>query len=684
MGYRVGVDIGGTFTDLCALDESTNRLYTHKVLSTPAEPGADVIAGLRALKARYGIEPQAISYFTHGTTVGVNTIIERNGANLCLLTTEHFEDVLELGRLKMPDVFNLFSLRPPPLIPKSRVLPIRERILSDGTILLPLEEGSVLRAVRRARDLGADGLVVSLLNAYRNPAHEERIKEIVQHLAPDLLVILSSAVWPIVREYERTITAVINGYVQPRISGYLSSLQAALRSEGVPVEPQVTKSNGGVMRAELGKRASVDVLLSGTASGVTGASYLARQSGLTQVASLDIGGTSADMALIVDGEPQYGTGERIGDFNLFIPSVAVSSVGGGGGMIAWVDREGVLKSGPLSAGSEPGPACYARGGTRPTTTDAFLVCGFLGQADLAYGSVRPRRDLAHSAIGGLARLLSRTIEETAESIIEVAVSGMYVEITKLFARYGADPKSFALMAFGGAGPMIACFLARELKMESILVPTTPGVLSALGGVVSDSKNDFIRTIYEVVEAEISERLRQAYGELTRDAQAWLRNEQGHKGTPRLRLSADMRYVGQSFEIETPLSERWIRDGDTAAIKAAFHDQHQRIYDYCDREASVQMIHARAVIAAENPKPHFLRRPEEPHDPEPAGGAEVYYDGRRRTARFYRREELRPGAAFMGPAIVAQEDTTTCVLDGFACKVDGYGNLVLCQEGREGR
>lgn len=683
MGYRVGVDIGGTFTDFCVLDEGSNRLYTLKVFSTPAEPGAEVIAGLRALNERHGIRPEEITYLTHGTTVGVNTIIQRNGAKLCLLTTEHFEDVLELGRLKMPDAFDLFSTRPSPLIPKSRVVPVRERILWDGTVEVPLHDETVEAALRQVRELGAEGLVVSFLNAYRNAAHERKVKEIAARAAPELLVVLSSEVWPIIREYERTVTAVINGYVQPRMSQYLSSLQAALRSEGVRIEPQVTKSNGGVMRAELGKQACVDVLLSGTASGVTGACYVARLSGVANVASLDVGGTSADVALTIDGEPQYGSGEQVGDFNLYIPSVAVSSIGGGGGSIAWVDEQGVLKSGPSSAGSDPGPACYGRGGTRATTTDAFVVCGFLGQGELAYGSVGLHRDRAEAAVGEVAGALSRSLEETAESIIEVAVSGMYVEMTKLFARHGADPKSFALMAFGGAGPMIACFLARELKMEMILIPPTPGVLSALGGVVSDTKNDFIRTIYEIIEPQIGSRLREVYDDLTAQADRWLREEQGHRGAARLTLSADMRYVGQSFEIETPLDERWLNDDDLESIKSAFHDQHQRLYDYCDRAAPVQVINARVVIAADNPKPDFPRLPEEPYTPEPVDTAEVYYDGQRRTAQIHVRGELRPGARFAGPAIVLQNDSTTCVLHDFSCRVDGLGNLLLRNEEQQG-
>jgi N-methylhydantoinase A len=673
--YRVGVDIGGTFTDFAVLDDAS-KLYTLKVFSTPTRPGQEVIDGLRALKQRYGIEPGQITYFTHGTTVGVNTLIQRNGARLALLTTAGFEDVLELARLRMPDVFSLFSHRPVPLIGRDRVWGVTERVLSNGSVEAELDEASVAAAIGWAKASGAVGVVVALLNSYRNPDHERRVKAIAERIAPEMFVACSSDIWAVIREYERTMTAVINAYVQPKMENYLTSLQAALRTEGVPAEAQITKSNGGVMRAELGKRACVDVLLSGTASGVTGASFIARLSGFRNVASLDVGGTSADVALIIEGEAQFGTGEIVGDFALHIPSVSVSSIGGGGGSIAWVDDQGVLKSGPESAGSEPGPASYGRGGERPTTTDAFVTCGFLGQSELAYGAVHIDRARADAAIGRLAAALSLDLLETAESIIKVAVSGMYASMTKVFARHGTEPNAFTLMAFGGGGPMIACFLARELGSRTVLVPATPGVLSALGGLVADTKNDFIQTVYEVLDATVLDRLRGAYDALERRARDWLGENTAATGEARLNCSADMRYAGQSFEIETSLDRRWVETGDTAAIAEAFHREHERIYSYADRHAPVQVINARVVIAAPNPKPDFPLRETPGHRPEPIRLVDVFHGGRTVQAKLYQRTDLDPGAIIEGPAIVAQSDTTTCVLPGFTGRVDGYGNLIL--------
>ncbi len=675
MTYRVGVDIGGTFTDFAVLDEA-NRLYTLKVFSTPGNPGQEVIDGIRALRERYGIAPGEIEYFTHGTTVGVNSIIQRNGARLALIVTANFQDVLELGRLKSPDAYSLFSVRPRPLVGKDRVFQVNERILADGTILTPLDEASAEQAIHDAVAAGAEALVVALINAYRNPAHEQRIRQIAHRIAPGLAVSCSSEVWPVVREYERTVTAVLNAFVQPKMSHYLTSLQRALQDEGVPAEAQITKSNGGVMRAELGKTACVDALLSGTASGVTGACFIARLGGFDNVASLDIGGTSADVALIIDGEPQFGSGEKIGDFALYVPSVSVSSIGGGGGSIAWLDDQGVLKSGPRSAGSEPGPASYGRGGTLPTTTDAFVVCGFLGQAELAYGRVTIDRERARAAVATLAGPLGLSIEATAESIIQIACSGMYAEMSNVFARHGVEPKSFALMAFGGAGPMIAGFLARESGIATVLVPPTPGVLSALGGLVADTKNDFIRTLYLVLDAACIAPMQAVFAELAQAAKTWLLEEQGTAAAPTLIYSADMRYAGQSFEIETPLEAAWIASGDIGRIAEAFHAQHERLYEYCDRHAAVQAINARVVITAPNPKPDFPNRPGAPHEPAPERMIAVTYDGGQHQGALYRRERLAPGATFQGPAVVAQSDTTTCIPSGFACRVDGYGNLLL--------
>ncbi|MCP5151283.1 MAG: hydantoinase/oxoprolinase family protein [Ectothiorhodospiraceae bacterium] len=676
MAYRVGVDIGGTFTDFCAFDDETNQLHTLKVLSTPDRPGSEVMTGIAALHERYGVVPSSIEYFTHGTTVGVNTVIQRKGVRLALFTTENFVDVLEVARLKMPDPYSLHSRRPEPLITKERVFPVRERLRADGREDLPVDEASVLAALDGARARGAEGIVVALINAYRNPAHEHQVKAIVERAAPGLPVFCSSDVWSIIREYERTTTAVIHGYVQPRVSHYLTSLQRALAEVGVPAEPLVTKSNGGVMSAELGKSACVQMILSGTAAGVIGASFVARLSGFTNTMSLDIGGTSADVAFIRDGMPQYGVGEVIGEFPIYIPSVAVTSIGAGGGSIAWVDELGVLKVGPESAGSTPGPACYGRGGERPTITDAFVALGYIGQFDLGYSAITIDVERARQALRTVADPIGRTVEETAQAIIDIAVSGMYMEVSKLVSHYGMDPRDFAMQAFGGAGPMMACFLARELGMANVVVPPTPGVLSALGGLIADIKNDFISTVFIELDDSVTGRIRDGFAELERQAVHWLREEQHYQGDYRLVYSADMRYRGQSFEIECTLDAGDVAAGNVAGMAEAFHREHEQVYEHADREAPVQIINLRMVIVGLSPKPRIPATEPVDAQAEPERSIEVFVDGTRQPIPIYAREKLRAGHRLDGPCVIAQSDCTTCVPGGYAGRVDRFGNLVL--------
>ncbi|WP_375457726.1 hydantoinase/oxoprolinase family protein [uncultured Enterovirga sp.] len=679
MGYRVGVDIGGSFTDFALFDEDTRSLKSLKVLSRPDEPGAEVLEGVRLVGERYGIRPDEISYFTHGTTVGVNTVIQRKGLRLALFTTEHFRDVLEVARLKIKDMYNLLSKRAPPLITRDLVFGVAGRLNADGREYQPLDRESVRRAVDGARAASAEGILISFLHAYRNAEHELAAKAIVEELAPEIPVFCSSETWPIIREYERTITAAIGAYVQPRVAHYLGSLQKALKDVGVPADPRLTKSNGGVMTAEQGKSQCVQMILSGTASGVIGASYVAQMCGIASCMSLDIGGTSADVAIIIDGQPQYGVGEQIGDFQIYIPSVSVSSIGEGGGSIAWVDNLGVLKVGPESAGSRPGPACYGRGGTRATITDAFAALGLVGLSDIGYSAVTIDRDKARAVVGELADALGRSVEETAEAIIRIAVSGMYSDVSALVSRFGIDPREFSCLAFGGAGPMLACFLARELGMQEVVVPVTPGVLSALGGLIADLKSDFIKTLYLDLDDKASPLIRSEYAALRERALAWLQRDQGYEGPHKLVYSAELRYRGQSFELDTPLDEEAVEAGDIVALVDAFHVEHERIYGHADRQADVQVISLRLVISGETAKPDFQRHALRPGPAEVTREAEVWLDGESRRVAVYRRADLVPGQHFAGPAVVTQDDCTTVMPPGVVARVDEYGNLRIVPE-----
>ena len=676
MSYRVGVDIGGSFTDFAVLDERDNSIRTLKVLSRPDSPGSEITTGLAQFRERDGILPEDITAFTHGTTVGVNAVIQRKGVRLALFATDGFCDVLELARLKIPHIHDLFSRRPTPLISRDRVFAIRERTDRDGRVLEEVDRQSVVAAIDGARAAGCQGIVVSLLHSYRNGSNEARVREIVAELAPDLLTSCSAEIWPIIREYERTITAVINAYVQPKVIQYLDAFERALKEMGVPVPPRITKSNGGVMGLTQAKAECVQMVLSGTASGVIGASYIAQNCGFDRLLSLDIGGTSADVAVIVDGRPEYGSGEIIGDFPIYIPSVSVTSVGQGGGSIAWIDGQGVLQVGPDSAGSLPGPVCFRRGGTEATATDAFAACGMIGHGDLGYNAVQVDVAGARAAVQKLAEPLGISVEETAENIIALAISSMYSDTSGLISRFGLDPREFYFLAFGGAGPMMGCFLARELKLKGVVVPPTPGVLSALGGLVADIKNDFIRTLYCDVTAAAAAGLRDAGEQLRTEAETWLQREYGGELPYQLAFSAEMRYRGQSFEIDVPLDESWLTGGDLAALRSAFDTHHTRLFGHHDEHAAVQLINLRLVLSSPTPKPQ-MNRLAEAEGPVPVlRRVDAWIDGRWWQVDVVSRSALAAGHQLSGPVIVAQDDCTTCVPPQMQVDVDSFGNLII--------
>ncbi|MGK3141702.1 hydantoinase/oxoprolinase family protein [Pantoea sp. C2G6] len=675
MRYRVGVDIGGSFTDFAVLDQQTNQIHTLKVLSRPDQPGSEMVTGLTQFQQQ-GIDPAEIGYFTHGTTVGINAVIQRRGVRLALFATEGFCDVLELARLKIPHIHDLFSRRPAPLISRDRVFAIRERSDAQGNVLHAPDRQSVLDAIEQARAAGCQGIVVSLLHSYRNRHNEAAVKAIIDEVAPELLTSCSADIWPIIREYERTITATINAYVQPMVIHYLESFEQALQRLGVKPPPRITKSNGGVMGVDQAKRECVQMVLSGTASGVIGASYLASACGFDKILSLDIGGTSADVAVIIDGQVAQGNGEIIGDFPIFIPSVAVTSVGQGGGSLAWIDGQGVLQMGPDSAGSLPGPVCFQRGGTQPTATDAFAACGMMGHGALGYNAVNVDVAAACAAWQPLAGALGITVEETAETAIQLAISSMYSDTSGLLSRFGLDPREFWFLAFGGAGPMMGCFLARELNMKGVIVPPTPGVLSALGGLVADIRNDFIRTLYSDLTPALADTLASEAEALQQRASGWLAQEHGSDMPYSLHFSAEMRYRGQSFEIEVPLEASWLAQADVAALHHAFDRQHQQLFGHSDADAPVQLINLRLVIASPTPKPALNRLPAASGPVPVLKQVRAWIDGAWHQVDVVLRSVLCAGHQLTGPVIVAQDDCTTCVPPGMALKVDPFGNLLI--------
>lgn len=668
MGYMIGVDIGGTFADFVALETDSGRMTTLKVLTTPLSPGQDVSAGLRCL-ADGDIVLADVERFVHGTTVGVNTIIQRRGARIALFTTAGFTDMLELARLRMPNPYSLFCERPPPLVPRQLVFPIQERMSATGATLQAPEEEDVAAALAAARAEGCEGIVVSFLHAWRKPLHEDRVAAMISRLDPGMIVFRGSEVWPSIREYERTTTAVMNAYVHPRIANYLDRVSAELEQLSIKAPLLLTTSAGGTMTAGHGRRDCVGMLLSGTASGVVGAGVVARAAGAHAVLTLDMGGTSADAAILIDGQPSFSTGLSVGEFPLATTTVAVTSSGQGGGSIVWIDPQGVLQVGPESAGSTPGPVCFGRGGTRMTVTDAALLCGILGHAKLGFGAIAPDVALAEDAASSLAAQLDVDVQTLAEGVLDVAVSGMLVPIEQLLARAGVHASELTLLPFGGAGPMLGALLAEAAGMRRVLVPAAPGTLCALGAVAAAIRRDTMRTVLLPLDAQSWSRMKVVLDELVAEAEAGVVAMAGPGKTEVVR-AADLRYRGQSFELTVMMTAASGPD-DLARL---FHDAHDKSFGHAEEGAPVQVVSLRASASRAAPSVVVSREPETAHTVRPTERVHLYARGGWQQAGLFDRTNLEPGATFEGPAVVTQPDCTVLVPSGWRARVDGLRNI----------
>ncbi len=668
MTWTIGADIGGTFADFAALETESGRLLTLKVLTTPDDPGMDVGEGLRRL-AGEGVELVSVGRFVHGTTVGVNTIIQRRGAAVALFTTAGFTDILELARLRMPNPYSLFCERPPPLVPREQVFGVRERMTAEGEPLLAPAAAEVAQAVAAARAAGCVGIVISFLHAWRNPSHEREVAAMVASLDPTLAVFCASSVWPAIREYERTSTAVLNAYVHPRIAAYLERVENELNMAGIAAPLLLTTSAGGTMSAAQGRRDCVGMLLSGTASGVVGAGVVARAAGVHAALTLDMGGTSADVALLRDGAPSYTTGIDIGLYPLATTTVAVASSGQGGGSIAWIDGQGVLQVGPQSAGSTPGPACFDRGGEAFTVTDAAMICGILGHGKLGFGAIAPQPALAEKAARPIAERLDLPLPVLAEGVLDVAISGMLIPIEQLLARAGAHASELTLIPFGGAGPMLAAQLAETAGMHRVLVPASPGTLCALGALTAAIRRDAMRTVLLPLENESWPLMLATLDELSVEA-AQTVTEMAGVGETTIRRAADLRYRGQSFEISVPLDD----DTDLAALTTAFHAEHERQFGHAEVGAPLQVVSLRVFATRPAPALTLPRRAGRPHAPRTLGEMPIHLGGQTRQATLLARDDLDPGAHFVGPAVVVQPDCTVLVPPGWTAVIDELGNI----------
>ncbi len=670
--YRLGVDIGGTFTDVLVMEEDSGRLLALKVPSNRRSPEDAIIAGLDKLKTRHGVTAANISYFSHGTTLAVNTLLERDGAEVGLLTTKGFRDILELRRLRLPKANDLFHPRPRALARRRRVAEVEERMAQDGEVVVPIRRDDVIAAARHLLDQGASNIALCFLHSYRYPGHERQAKAWILEVWPDLYVIASSELWPQQREYERCLVSVINGYVGARMRTYFDTLQKKTSQAGMTCRIFSTKSNGGVMGLEAAGERPVETLLSGPASGVIGAAFIGRTIGDEKLITLDMGGTSVDIA-VVDGEIPYSNENTVGDFPVLLPAVDVSAIGAGGGSVAWLDAEGVLKVGPRSAGALPGPACYGRGGTEPTVTDAYAMLGIMAPGGLLGGEMQLDLGKARAALAVIGDRLGKTPEETADAILQVATANIYAELVPQLARRGVDANEFSLLAYGAAGPTHVFMLARELDLRRVLIPPTPGLLCALGCLVADLRADFVRSLWQDVRELSDPALVETYDGLEADARGWLAQQQVDLGETYLIRSADMCYVGQSFELNVvfpgePLSVQ--------ALQGWFHDHYERVYGFADRSNPIRILEARVQIVGVTHKPNFDDlRPFAAGGDAPASSRPIYEHGKAVEGAVIQRSSLKPGDIFRGPAVVEQYDTTVYVPEGFSVGVDRWFNLV---------
>jgi N-methylhydantoinase A len=548
-----------------------------------------------------------------------------------------------------------------------------ERVLANGRIYRALDAQEAVDKARELQHLGIQALAICLLHAYRNPRHEQEAAQAIRQALPDLYVCTSSEVWPQQREYERALVTTMNATIGPRLREHFSLLQAELGEQGVHARVLSTKSNGGVMTAEAAARAPVETLLSGPAAGVIAAAHLGKLTGRQRLIAFDMGGTSADIS-VVDCEVGFSSESQIGDFPLILPAVDVTSIGAGGGSIAWVDPSGVLKVGPRSAGAQPGPACYGRGGSEPTVTDAYVACGLIAPDEFLGGQVQLAPDLATNALARLGDRLGLTPQAVASGILRVATAAMYAEFLPLMAQHGVDHRAFALLAYGGAGPTHAFLLAREVDIRTVVVPPSPGTLCALGCLLADLRADFVRTIYTPLDETSVEPLATELEGLETQAHAWLEEQGATPSTRDVVRWADLRYRGQSFEVPVQLA----RGGQVGLreLPELFHARHQAVYSFADPGAPIEVINLRVQAVGGVAKPDRLTpRPSETPTTSRRVTRTVLLDGDHLEASVYRRDALGPGDGLDGPAVIIQYDTTTFVPPGYRVTVDEWLNLI---------
>jgi len=686
MSYKIGVDVGGTFTDVCMFDPDSGDVVAYKLPSTPQDPSEAIGDGVRDILQINDVTPEDVAYLAHGTTVATNATLERKGSKTGIITTKGFRDLIELARQTRASLYDTQVEKPIPIIFRKMRKEVDERIAADGSIFTPLNERQVEDAVDFFKAEGAESYAVCLLHAYINPAHEKRIKEIILEKHPEAYVSISSEVLPEIREYERMTTTALNSYIGPIVGKYAKYFKERIKNMGMRLIPYINQSNGGLMSIEATFENPIRTALSGPAAGVSGATHITGLAGLRNIITFDMGGTSTDVCLIENNQAKLTTSKAIAEFPVKVPMTDITAVGAGGGSIAWIDSGGMLKVGPESAGAVPGPVAYGRGGEEPTVTDANVVLHRLNPKAILGGRMPIDEQAAYKAIEHkLSRFLDMSVLDAARGIITVVNSNMARAIRVVSVERGYDPREFTLVAFGGAGALHAVSVAKDLGINNVMIPVNPGILCAMGLLVSDIRSDYVKTNIAIVSPDYIDNMNGHFRDLVDQGDQWLNVEKVPTHQKEIQKKADMRYFGQNFELTIPINVEKIDQSNLQDILDLFHHEHKREYGYCREGAKVQIVNYRVTALG---KVSTIQLPERAEEGPDCSGAiidnrEVYFEETSGyvPTNIYARDSLKAGNRIIGPAIIEQMDATIVVPPGHHVRVDRYLNLLISLSAR---
>ncbi|WP_324260197.1 hydantoinase/oxoprolinase family protein [Altererythrobacter sp. H2] len=679
MRYRLGVDVGGTFTDLLLFDNETGNFWRHKTPSTPHDSSEGILNGVTAITATAEVDPGEIEFFLHGTTVATNAVLEGKGARVGLITTEGYRDIMQIARSYVPGGLAAWIVwpKPQPLAALEDTVTIKGRMDADGNEVRPLDEAEIRAKLVALRDSGVEAITVSLINAYVSGVHEQRVGAIAREIMPDVPVSLSHEVLPEMQEYERTLSTVANASVRPVVGKYVSNLRKRLEEAGVTGKLSLLRSDGGLMSSQKAEEHPVNILMSGPAGGVTGALWVAKNAGFRNILTLDVGGTSTDVALIENLDPRRVRTTEVGHLSVRASSLDVKTVGAGGGSIAYVpELTRALRVGPQSAGAVPGPVAYGKGGELPTVTDANVVLGYLPE-DLLGGSFKLDRDGAKKAVQTIADALGIPLMDAARGIIDIVNENMFGALRMISVQQGYDPRHFALMGFGGAGPLHVNAVARLMGSWPAISPVSPGVLCALGDATTRMRTETARSFSRLATNTNADELVAILDEMAAQTRAELTNDGIPGDEVTSEFEVDVRYAGQAFEVPLTIDQATLREKGIAGILERFDEEHRRLFTF-NMDTPHEIVNLRAVAMGEAPQLPAAELPK--GDGNPTGAKirdhTLWMDGREQAAVIYDRRLLRQGDVIPGPAIVTEMDSTTLIESGCVATVDAVGNILI--------